>query len=355
MSEAARDEATLRSILRTRTSEVGAVQKAFELASRSGGLALGAAVVLGVLAGIGEWAASQAAIEVKTWSAETLRTTWQLGSAVTAFLALYAALQFTKRETASVESWLPALFALPVLCLTGGFAAANGSTIPITEVLFFNAFTIVFTMVAGAPVLMLWIRAGQAAATGSQHDLGETLIAIRERVQQVMVIRGAKFQAILVGAQVVLPGIFYALQLAYAEIIAVLQPERPALRRSGQLTWGMRGRLFRLLALMIVPSNLLVIATLVAVRVITGGEGTAAEQASQIVQAWVFDPGVLGMSGLIIQDVILTVAWWLTLLAVLVLFNEREAQIQAKRELKRLLEAAKKAEEPAAESDASPA
>ncbi|MEO0600666.1 MAG: hypothetical protein AAF211_04465, partial [Myxococcota bacterium] len=206
MSEAVRDEATLRKVLRTRTSETDAVVEAFRLAGRSGSLALGAAVVLGALAGVGEWMSSQAALEVKEWEVGTLTTAWQLGAAITFFLALYAVIQFTKRETASIESWLPALFTLPVLCVTGGLAGANGSTIPITDVLFFNAFTIVFTMVVGAPAIILWVRAGQAAAKGEEHDLGETLLAIREQYQQVMVIRGAKFQAILVGAQVVLPG-----------------------------------------------------------------------------------------------------------------------------------------------------
>lgn len=355
MSEDVRDEATLRTILRTRTSETSAVRAAFDLASRSGSLVLGSAVAIGVLAGIGEWLASQSALEVKTWAANTLTTGWQFGAAITTFLALYAAIQFTKRESATVESWLPALFALPVLCLTGGLAAAaNGSDMPITEVLFFNAFTIVFTMIVGSPALILWIRAGQAAARGEEHDLGETLLAIREQYQQVMVVRGAKFQAILVGAQVVLPGIFYALQLAYAEIIAVLQPQQSALQRSGKLTWGTRGKLFRLLALVIVPSNLLVIAALVMVRMASGAEGTIGEQAGAVIQAWVFDPGVIGLTGLIVQDVILTLGWWITLLAVLVLFNEREDQIQAKRELRRLLEDKPKAEEPA-ESDASPA
>ena len=350
--EAARDEATLRQILRTRTDAVTAAQRGIQLAVRSGGMALGTAIGLGVGAAIGEYAVSQAALEVKTWSQGTLTTGWQLCGAITAFLVLYALIQITKRDTATIESWLPALFTLPALCVTGALAFANGSTIPITEVLFINAFVIVYAMIAGAPALVLWIRTGRAAADGVEHDLGETLLAVQAQYQQLMVIRGTKFQAIIVGIQVILPGIFYALQLAFAEIIAVLQPQRPALRRSGQLTWGMRGRLFRLLAVFVIPSNLLLFGILVAMGVATG-EGTASEMVGIIFQGWFVNPAGLGFSKLLVQDVLSMVVWWATLMSMLVLFDEREAQIQAKRELKQLL-ADEPAEEPVA-SDASPA
>jgi len=337
MSESARDEATLRKILRTRTDAFEALKGGIGLAMRSGGLALGAAVGLGVALGLGEYATAMAALEVKSWSDGTLGTLWQLGAAVSLFLGIYFIIQLAKRSTASVESWLPALFALPVLSLTGGFAFAKGS-MPITDMLFFNAFSIVFAMVVSTPVLILWIRAGQAAAEDREHDLGETLLAMREQYRQVMVVRGAKFQAILVGIQVVLPGIFYALQLAFAEIIAVLQPERSALRRSGQLTWGMRGRIFRLLALCMVPSNLIVLGVLILLGSATTDQPFA-EYVSFVLNSWLMNPAGLGLVNLIVQDTFLMVVWWVTILSVLVLFNEREAQVAAKRELKRIVEA----------------
>ncbi|MEN0064014.1 MAG: hypothetical protein AAGA48_17815 [Myxococcota bacterium] len=312
------------------------------MARASDTIALGTALAIGVLGGLGQWATDQVAAEVKTWSVQSLDLFSQAAAVLTAFLVLYAIVQFTKRETAPVESWVPALFAVPCLCIFGGFLAAyyaaqSGTAgMPFTEILFINAWFLVFGMLAGTPALLVWIRAGQAAAQNEPHDLGATLLALQSQFRQILVVRGTKLQAVLVGMQVVLPGIFYALQLAFAEIIAVLKPEQSALRRSGQLTWGMRGRIFRLLALAFVVSNVLAIATLIAVGTATG-EGSMSEQFGTLTQAWMTNPGSLGITLLVVQEVVASFVWWVTILAVLVLYNERERQVTATRELKRLL------------------
>ena len=105
------------------------------------------------------------------------------------------------------------------------------------------------------------------------------------------------------------------------------------------------------------PTNRFVLAVTnsainaVAMGMATTG-GTANDQVSFLFQAWTMYPANLDLPRFIVQDVLAFVIWYLTLLAVLWLFNERERQIDAKRELKRLLEA-QKAE--TAEQDASPA
>lgn len=355
MSEPVRDEATLRTILRTRSTALDAAKRGLQLAARSGGLPLGAAVVLGVIAGVVLYGAEQLTLELRTWEAASRTTGWQLGAAVTVFLVLYAIIQFMKRDTATVESWLPALFALPALCATVGVATAHVTSMPAADIFFTFSADMLFALLFTAPALILWIRAGQAAYEEREHDLGETLLQIRSETRRVMVIRAAKQQAVLVGAQVVLPGIFYMLQLAYAEIIAVLQPERPALQRSGQVSWGMRGRLFRLIMLFVVASNLLVVALLVLGSAVSGA-GPLGQQIGAVLATYTMNPFAMGLGELVVQGVVISVAWWLTLLSVLVLFNEREAQIQAKRELRTLLDEKKQQEQgQSAESDATPA
>lgn len=347
-NEPLRDEATLRGILRSKTTAVEALQQGLALAQTTAGTSLGVAIGLGTVSGLGVWITDQFGQEVITWSGETLNTIFLGMVSLTVFLTFYAVLQFAKRETASLESWLPALFALPTaLASIAFYFAQSGGTangMPVTQVLLINAFSIVFGVVVVAPALVLWLRAGQAAHEGKEHDLGETLVAMQTDSRRVMVVRGAKLQAILVGIQVLLPGIFYALQLAFAEMIVVLRPQQSALRRSGQLTWGMRGRIFRLLALVMVLADIVTGVVLYVMGLAMGASGTLREEIALIFQAWFVNPGILGLGRLVVQDILTFSFWWVGLMAVLVLFNEREHQVDATRELKKLRKAQKAAE-----------
>jgi hypothetical protein len=212
----------------------------------------------------------------------------------------------------------------------------------------------------------------------------------RSRWIEVAGPHGARVQAVSVGMQLVLPGIFYALQLAFTDMIAVLHPERPALRRSGQLTTGMRGRLFRMMFGWWLAGMVLSVGTTFTIEALTppvpfeqvdtnGDNVISADEAEGVpavesrlrsmdkdrdgalsaaeYQAWledpahdvttiegastrffemVFDPTSVGALENIVSEVIWAVLAWLLTLALLVLYVEREDQVKAKRALKTL-------------------
>jgi len=111
--------------------------------------------------------------------------------------------------------------------------------------------------------------------------------------------------------QVLVPGIFYALQLAFTDMVAVLYPDRAALRGSGELTWGIRGRLFKVFAIWLFLSFALSI-----------GVGMLVET-PEVMQEAFLDLRAMSMTGVIIQEIIWVCTTWLLELALLAIFWER--------------------------------
>ncbi|MEZ4238659.1 MAG: hypothetical protein R3F59_21405 [Myxococcota bacterium] len=190
--------------------------------------------------------------------------------------------------------------------------------------------------------------------------------------------------------QLLLPGIFYALQLAFTDMIAVLDPERAALSRSGGLTAGMRGRLFRMMAGWWILGMVLTLgADFVYDAAVPPPEFAAldtnqdnfvdhteahanetvrrafaaidADRSDRItpaeLEAWandpsndvfsvegagrritemLFDPTSTPLVPYLVSEVLWgLLTWWLTL-ALLVLYEEREGQVRAKAALRKL-------------------
>lgn len=338
MSEAplsARSEAELQSILETRTGPFQAWSAGVRLAARTAAVGLPMALVYGAVSGGITVGALELADGATTASKPMLELTAQIALAAGAFTSVYGLIQFSKRDRVSRESWWPALFAIPLLLV--GLAlylehsgAAKGIG-PVVDSLVFMAVTLVVQTFVGAVAAVVWIRAGNDALEGRTTDGATLLSEARRRLLEVAGPHGAKVHAVTIGAQLLLPGIFYALQLAFTECVVVLDPEKPALRRSGQLTQNMRGRLFRLLLLWWLIA---MFAALGAGALIEGK--TAPDELVELVTKYFIDPSSLSETTALVQELIWGVLGWILTLALLVLYREQEARYKARSDLRKL-------------------
>lgn len=158
----------------------------------------------------------------------------------------------------------------------------------------------------------------------------ELVDEVRTRTIEIAAPHGAKVHAVTFGAQLILPGIFYALSYAFVDMIAVVNPERPSLRRSSQLTFGMKGRLFRMFLIVFLITNLVSYPIALVVQ------GTPFADMPTKFGEMLIDPTATSAPALVVQEVLGSISMWISTLAVLVLYVEREGQVLAKSALKKL-------------------
>ena len=173
--------------------------------------------------------------------------TWLQGLGILCLLLLgYTVIQFVKRKRASRASWFPSLFLLPSLLVLGGMAVAKGPDVDAVLVmaLFANAWTLVWYCVGESLLAGVWVTAAGHYARDEKPSAG-ALFAPASRLLDIAGPHGAMVHAIQLGAQVIVPGIYYAIQFAFVDSSVILHPEKPALRSSTVLTRGIRRRLFK--------------------------------------------------------------------------------------------------------------
>lgn len=332
MAEATTRE-QLRAILRTKTGSMAALAEGLKLAVRTAPVGLTTAIVYGALSGflgslIVEWTKSADQIEHATL--ELVAQVLMFGGA---FATIYAIVQFNKRDRVSRQSWWPALFAIPLLLIGGAIQLlASGQQYgPAVPAMVWLGWTILYASFAGAAAAIAWLRAGASKLDGRPVGAGAILGEVGGRLFDVAGAHGARVHAVTIGMQVLLPGIFYALQYAFTDAIAVLDPEKPALARSGQLAYGMKGRLFRLLLVWWLLGVVLSIAIAVGMQ-----HATSVDALIELVVSMVVDPTSPPPSTFAAQQLVWALLTWVLSLAMLVLYREREAQVRAKTELKKL-------------------
>lgn len=241
---------------------------------------------------------------------------------VAGFLGLYTFMQYLKRKTVSRASWFPSLFAVPtaLIAIAATLVAAGrlGDMGPAILSLPATAAGLLWSSVAGAALAVGHVHLGAAARDGEKMSMGTVLGHMGERTVDVAAPHGAQVHAVTIGIQVVLPGVYYALQLAFVDMVAVLEPDKPALRRSGQLTWGMRSRLFQMFLLWVLVTLGLDVLT-----------GLLLEDTDTLWQS-IVDPRVLQLHTHIITQVIWAVtSWWLQM-SLLAMYFERLERARAR-------------------------
>jgi hypothetical protein len=312
-----------------------ALGKALPLLGRTAAVGLPLSLVYGMIMAVG----AQQAIGLLEWGQTadpgTLSGLATGFSALTAFLLLYTVLQYGKRATASRVSWVPSLLLLPSALLAASFSffdAGTSSQLQLVLILGFSmAWSAVWMSFGGAGFMAGITTAAEQVRKDEDLDSGAAFAAVGSRMLDVAGPHGTRVQAIMVGNQVVIPGIFYMLQLAFTDTIAVLKPEASALKESGQLTWGMRGRLFKLFLTALVLTLVAQFGAIVAI------DGFAPAM------AYFFDPRELSLAGYAVSEVIWALSAWWVQVALLLVYHDRIAYLRARTAERKAAKAAREA------------
>lgn len=330
-----RQESELRAVLKHRTNEIEALAGGLRLALATAPLGLPVVIAYALISGFVSYAVIQFGIGAKEMEPAMLDLWGQITLGLGGLASVYAVIQFAKRDSVSRASWWPSLFALPLLMLSGAFHLIESGQAtqlgPIVLQLFVMAWSLLWMSFGGAATAIAWLIAGKGHLDGRPVGFGALFEQLRSRLTDVAAPHGARVLAVTIGIQLLLPGIFYALQLAFVDMIAVLDPERPAMRRSGQLTFGMRGRLFRMMLLWWICG----MALTMAVSLPLEGAYTL-DAAITKAQELLIDLSAASQLTVVLQELIWGVLTWILTLALLVLYLEREAQVRAKSALKKL-------------------
>ena len=325
LSEEAEREA--RELVARRMTATQSIQKAVPLVAGSLGAGLVVSLAYAIVSTIGLELVGRFFDWTLTQPPEALNSAAQLGMGFGMLLSLYAILQFMKRATASRSSWFPALFALPVVVAAGGVMLAGSPTGrqlgPALFQMLLMPWTLVLYSIGGAACAIAWVRGAHEVDEGRGADTSAILGEVGGRLVEISGPHGARQHAVTIGLQLLVPGIFYALQLAFVDAIAVLEPERGAWKRSGDLTYGMRSRLFRLYSMWFV----LTIGIVGALQVGIGG--------TEAITVALVDPRALGLPVYFVSELVTALTSWVLTVALMVLYKEREAQVKAARALKR--------------------
>lgn len=330
-SEVGESEASLRAVLQSRTGVVDALRQGGALMARtmgSGALVLLVYAVAYTIGGVmvGDW--GTLLVESPPGEDSSMASVF---TGVAVFLGIYGVIQMTKGDSATRSSWWPVLFLTPSAAFAGAIAAV-GSQIPpqIVPGLAMIGWDLLFESFAGAAAVFAWISLGASALDGPVRPLGEIMGDLQKRFLDVAVVHGAKAHAVLIGIQLILPGIFYMLSLAFADQIVTTDPTRKALRRSSQLTYGMRGRLFRLILLVTLVWFPVSFGAWIALDGI--GDSGLLGRFTELLMA----PSTPSGPAMFAQRLIFGLSVWILALAMLVLHRERERQVAAKRALIKL-------------------
>ncbi len=310
-----------------------------KLSLRTAAIGLPVCVVYAVVGSLGgqyalrgmEWCGANPPETVVMWS----QVLWSIAG----FLAAYTVIQYRKRATASRASWFPSLALLPIIMVAGALmlhAKGMREMGPIMMMLFMQAWYLWWTSVGGAAAAVAWVVAGEGARKGEPPTTGVVIGEVAAKTLDVAAAHGGAKHAVTIGMQVLIPGIFYAIQYGFVDMVAVLDPDRASLRRSSDLTWGHRARLFKLLFVWFVVLNGLIY-----------GIGFALEPWEDM-SAAMFDPRVIDLPTVVLQDFAWAVCTWVLTMALLLMYTERVEREAVKR-------AERAAQKNAAEAEPEPA
>ncbi len=276
----------------------------------------------------------QFAEDAATMDATVRATTGQVFGGIAAVLLIYTFVQFGKRETASRLSWFPSIFVFPAVLVAGSLSffeagmAANLQLILLTFI--YMAWQMVWMSIGGAALIVAVTLAANQVIQNGKVNAGEVFGQIGTRTLDVAGPHAARVQAVTVGMQIIIPGIFYMLQLAFADTVAVLKPEARSLKESAQLTWGMRARLFKLFL------AATVLTMIVHFAVAAGMDGPEAAL------SYFIDPRQMSLASFAIGEVIWGISAWFVQVSLLLMYHDRVRYLEQRRSERRAKRDAKK-------------
>lgn len=295
---------------------VGSYAKALGLMASTWKPTLAAVVVVSVGMQLGEWAFLDAA----------LRALPRLGSALGSLsegllvaivaLGLYTLIQLKNRHKASHLSWLPSLGLVPALLVYGSLrvvALEDASSRLFGLIFLQGAFRMLVAPLLAALVALLVV--GGLAALRDGADPAVALSRIRGRYARVAAPLGLRALLVELGLQVIVPGVWFAVSYAFADILAVLHPDRPTLRSSGDLVRGARSSVFKLLLLWVFAN----VGTSLGIVAVAVGAASA--------PAALFDPTQLPFGVVFVSAWVSGLLYCWSLTALFVFYEAREARV----------------------------
>ena len=207
-------------------------------------------VVAAVASAAVEVVGTQAAAGIPAPGVDTSAMEQGLVAAI-AFVGMYTLLQYAKRESATRASWWPSLFLLPLglYYLALRFRGDKGQLGVILSGIPHDAANMVVAPVFAGLLVGLWVSAARPDADGRWPSASEAWEQAKEGMWGVGAVWGARMQWTWLGMQVLILGIWFAVSYAMADLLAVLAPDRPALRGSTELVRGHRSRIFKVLTI----------------------------------------------------------------------------------------------------------
>lgn len=280
--------------------------------------------VVAVVLGLADAFGAAAGVDLFRWSQhpqngatadQITQGLWFLG----VVLGLYTVFQFFKRERASRASWIPSLFFVPALLLAAAlqFRDAKGMG-PLVVSLPISAWTLAFGSIGGAAIVVGWMAVGDLVRRG-EWSLGDGFgavgSAVARRTWDVAAPHGAYLHAVQIGLQVVIPGLIYALMYAFVDAVAYSEPQARSLSRSADLSRGIWRRIFKVLYVGFVLSN--VLAYGLALMFFDAG----------VVAASFVDPDALPVTMDWAMRAITYLTWGVSSVALLAMYHERAARM----------------------------
>lgn len=250
--------------------------------------------------------------EVRAMAPSSRATLSQTLWLIAGVLGLYTLLQFRSRERKTRVSWMPSLFFVPMALFALGVQLIETQTGPLILGALFGGWNLIWASIGGASVAIGWILFAQAKLKNETPSLPNLLSEVARRTPDVAVVHGAKVHAVTIGMQVIIPGIHYALQLAFVNAIAVLEPNQPALKRSAELTGGIRRRIFKVLFLG------LVLALSFQIGFAWWLDGL------QALQGALFDPTALSTTTNLLSEFTAIMVWGIVEIGLLQMYLERQ-------------------------------
>lgn len=231
-------------------------------------------------------------------------------------------LQASRRSRVSRASWLPSLMLLPVtLALLGvGYRATTSQGAgPILLMLVDLSWQLGPVAIAAGLASAAWIAGARLVDAGEPAGAGAVLARASGTWLDVAATWAWRSQIVQIGAQIVVPGVWFGVSYAFADLVAATHPEERVLAGSTERVQGARGRVFKLLVVWFLVGSLL--QGLVTLTLV--GPASAWES--------MLDPRALPPSVAFLADLGLWFATWWTLHATWRVYGERDALLLARR------------------------
>jgi len=173
--------------------------------------------------------------------AEVSASATPFAKGLTVVFTLYLVMQIAKRGTPSRASWLGVLFLLPSAFTWGAlYSLGNPQSGPLPGAVLLTTVDLLSSTVIDGALIYVWVV---LAARALKLTVPEFSV---NRLLGVVASHGTAWTAILLGSNVVVPGLYYLVQLALVAPVAVLEPDARAFVRSTHLTRGRRDSFFAL-------------------------------------------------------------------------------------------------------------